>query len=212
MWRGIVLSQMLAGSDRRAVIRAIARVAVVPAGALAVHQLRFWLAFGGHASAELASQGHAYLHSVVPWIVLLLGVAVGGFLWALGRSLTGQRSTPRYTLSLTALWLVCSVCLIAIYVTQEFLEGLFATGHPEGLAGIFGYGGWWSIPAALSVGLVLAAVFHGARWVLDEIAHRRDRAPCQVAEGRSPQRAPLDVLLGRLSPLAEGWSGRGPPR
>ena len=61
---------------------------------------------------------------------------------------------------------------------QEFLEGLFATGHPGGLAGIFGYGGWWSIPAAVCVGLVLAAVFHGARWVLDEVAQRRI-APCR---------------------------------
>ncbi len=208
---GIVRWQMLAGSDRRAVARFLVRLAVVPAGALAVHQLRFWLAFGGHASTELARQGHAYLHSVVPWIVLLVGVAVGGFLWALGRALIGQRSARRYTLSLAALWVVCSVCLVAIYVTQEFLEGLIATGHPAGLAGIFGYGGWWSVPAALSVGLVLAAVFHGARWMLDEIAHRRDRAPCRLGERRSPQRLPLDVLLPRLSPLAEGWSGRGPP-
>jgi hypothetical protein len=202
---------MLAGFDRRAVIRFLARVAVVPAGALAVHQLRFWLAFGGHASAELTRQGHAYLHSVVPWIVLLVGVALGGFLWVLGRALGGQRSASRYTLSLTALWLVCSLCLVAIYVTQESLEGLFATGHPEGLVGIFGYGGWWAIPAALCVGLVLAAVFHGARWVLDEISQRREGVACTPARRRRPERLPLDVLRPRLSPLAEGWSGRGPP-
>ena len=29
---------------------------------------------------------------------------------------------------------------------RSFLEGLLATGHPAGLAGIFGFGGWWSIP------------------------------------------------------------------
>ena len=141
-----------------------------------------------HAGAELARQGHSYLHSLVPWIVLLIGVAVGGFLWALGRALAGQRSLPRYTLSLAALWLVCSACLVAIYVSQEFLEGLFATGHPAGLAGIFGYGGWWSIPAALCVGLVLAAVFHGARWVLDEVAQRRASPLVGSAAPRSGDR------------------------
>ena len=70
------------------------------------------------------------------------------------------------------MWALCSAALVAIYVSQEFLEGLFATGHPAGLAGIFAYGGWWSIPAAIAVGLVLAALFHGARCVLDEVAKR----------------------------------------
>jgi hypothetical protein len=202
---------MIARGDRRAVIRCPVRAALVPAGALAVHQLRYMLAFGGGASAELARQGHSYLHSLVPWIVLLIGGAVGGFLWALGRAMRGQRSLPRYTLSLAALWIVCSACLIAIYVAQEFLEGLFATGHPAGLVGIFGYGGWWAIPAAVCVGLVLATIFHGARWVLDEIAQRRigDLGGVLARPARPARRS--DVWLPRLSPLAEGRSSRGPP-
>ena len=170
------------------------RVALVPAAALLVHQLRFMLAFGSGAGAELARQGHSYLHSLVPWIVLLIGVAVGGFLWALGRALYGQRSVPRYTLSLAALWLVCSVSLVGIYVAQEFLEGLFATGHPAGLAGIFGYGGWWSIPAAVCVGLVLAAILHGARWVLDEVGERRRRVV--PVYGRVRPGCPARVMPG----------------
>src|SRR5438045_2080751 len=106
---------MLAGADRRVVIRWLGRIALAPAAGLAVHQLRFWLAFGGNAGTELARQGHAYLHSLAPWIVLLLGVTVGGFLWVLGSALAGQRSVPRYTLSLVGLWLVCSACLIVIF-------------------------------------------------------------------------------------------------
>jgi hypothetical protein len=202
---------MFARADRRAVVRCLTRAALMPVAAFAVHQLRYMLAFGGNAGVELTRQGHSYLHSVVPWIVLAMGFAVGGFLWALGRALAGQRSVPRYSLSLAALWAVCSVCLVGIYVAQEFLEGLFATGHPAGLAGIFGFGGWWSVPAAVCVGLVLAAILHGARWVLDEVAQRfvgvlsaRLRRPCKPLRSR-------DALLPRLSPLAEGWSGRGPP-
>ena len=127
-------------------------LAVRRAGAFAVHQLRYWLAFGGRAGAELQEQGHSYLHSVVPWIVLLIAAGVGTFLVSLGRAFGGRTSVPRHTLSFAALWLFCSTCLVAVYVSQEFLEGLVATGHPGGLIGIFGYGGWWSIPAALAVG------------------------------------------------------------
>jgi hypothetical protein len=202
---------MIARAERGAVIRSLARVALVPAAALAVHQLRFVLAFGGSAGVELARQGHSYLHSLVPWIVLMIGVAFGAFLCGLGRALGGQRWVGRHTLSLAALWVACSTCLFAIYVTQEFLEGLFATGHPAGLAGILGYGGWWSIPAALCVGLVLAAVFHGARWVLDEVAQRRRGAVGPPVRRQATPPRPRDAVLARLSPLAEGWSDRGPP-
>ncbi len=183
----------------------------MPAAAFAVHQLRFWLTYGGQAGVELQRSGHSYLHSLVPWIVVLIAATAGGFLWMLGRALSAQRSLPRYTLSLGGLWLVCSAALVAIYVCQELLEGVFATGHPAGLAGIFGYGGLWAIPAAACVGLVLAAIFHGARWVLAEVARRAQTMPVKPVRAGAPRR-PRQVVVPRLAPLAEGWSGRGPPR
>ncbi|MBV9002391.1 MAG: hypothetical protein JO304_25270 [Solirubrobacterales bacterium] len=192
------------------VIRRLAPAALVPAGAFAVHQLRYWLAYGTHAAAELQHQGHTYLHSVVPWVVLLLGVGLGAFLLALGRAFGGRSSLPRYTLSFAMLWLLCSASLLAIYVSQEFLEGLFATGHAGGLAGIFGYGGWWSIPAAVAVGLVLTATFHGARQMLRAVAERR-AAPALTARTIVRARPRLEALRPAPAPLAAGWSGRGPP-
>lgn len=197
--------------QRGVVIRRLAPAAMMPAGAFAVHQLRYWLAFGSHAGVELADQGHSYLHSVVPWIVLLIGLSVGAFLLALGRALGGRCSVPRYTLSFAALWLICAACLVGIYMTQEFLEGLFATGHPGGLVGIFGYGGWWSIPAALAVGLVLAAAFHGARRVLRTVAERCAQRVTITRRRRAVLRLRHEVMLPPLAPLADGWSGRGPP-
>jgi hypothetical protein len=203
---------MVRGAERRAVMASLAQGALVPAGALAVHQLRYWLAFGSNATAELQAQGHSYLHSLVPWVVVLVAVSAGVFLRALGRALGGRCSLPRYTLSFAALWLACAACLVAIYVCQEFLEGLFATGHPGGLVGIFGYGGWWSVPAALAVGLVLAAFFHGAQWVLREIAQRRGRPIVSRRRRAASPRATRDFVMPRLEPLADGWSDRGPPR
>ncbi len=193
------------------VVGGAARVALLPAAALAVHQLRYLLAYGSAAGVELQRQGHSYLHSVVPWIVLVVALVVGGFLLALGRAFSGQTSLSRFSLSFTALWLVCTVALVAIYCCQEFLEGLFATGHPAGLVGIFGFGGWWAIPAAACVGLVLAAVFHGARWVLEEVAERFHRTSRRRRHAALRLLRPPIVPRPRLAPLAHGWSGRGPP-
>lgn len=183
----------------------------MPPAAFAVHQLRYWLAFGSQAGVELERQGHSYLHSLVPWIVFLIAVAVGAFLRALGRAFSGQRTLPRRTVSFTGMWLLCSASLAAIYTSQEFLEGLLAAGHPVGLVGIFGFGGGWSVPAAAAVGLVLAAVFYGARSVLNEVAERsrqvRGPAGAPLAEAWRPR----DLFVSRLAPLVDGWSGRGPP-
>jgi preprotein translocase subunit SecG len=202
---------MLTGRPTRPTIRWLGRAALLPFAAVVVHQLRYALAFGASSSAELARQGHSYLHSLAPWLALLLALAAGGFLWSVGRALAGQRTLRRYTVSLAGLWFVCSLCLLAIYVGQEALEGLFATGHPAGLAGIFGYGGWWAIPVSACVGLVLAAILHGARWVLDEIAGRRRPVQTPGAAAPAARHAWIDPALPRLSPLAGGWSGRGPP-
>ena len=197
--------------ERGVLIGRLAPAALMPAGAFAVHQLRYWLAFGNRAGLALAAQGHSYLHSLVPWIVLLIALACGAFLLTLGRALGGGVSLPRYTLSFCTLWLLCAVCLVAVYVTQEFLEGLFVTGHPEGVAGIFGSGGWWSIPAALAVGIVLAAAFHGARRVLGAVAERHARRTTVTTRPPAGARPRLQVPLPALAPLADGWSGRGPP-
>jgi len=186
-------------------------VLLMPVAAFAVHQLRYYLAYGAGAGAELVRTGHSYLHSVVPWLVMLVAVSVGGFLWGLGRAFAGQRSLPRYTISLAGLWVACSVGLVAIFATQEFLEGLFATGHPAGLVGIFGYGGWWAVPASVCVGLILATLYHGALWVTEKVAQRYARARTSRPERADSTSRPRDVLVPRLAPLADGWSGRGPP-
>jgi hypothetical protein len=192
-------------------IRRFAPAALTPAGAFAVHQLRYWLAYGGRAGAELQRQGHSYLHSVVPWIVVLLALGLGIFLLALGRAFGGRTSMPRYTLSFATLWLLCWAALLALYISQELLEGVLATGHPGGLAGTFGYGGWWSIPAAGAVGLVLAASFHGARLVLHAVANARARSAAVATHPPAAPRRRREVLLPALVPLADGWSDRGPP-
>ena len=119
---------------RRARSRWLGHVALLPAAAFAVHQLRYYLAYGGKAGIVLARTGHSYLHSLVPWIVLVVALVVGGFLRSLGRALAGHTSLPRYSVSLAGMWLVCSLSLVAIFVCQEFLGGP-VRGRPPGGAG-----------------------------------------------------------------------------
>lgn len=204
-------ARMIGGSFR-SLPRLVARAGLIPVAAFAVHQLRFLLAFGGGAGAELQETGHSYFHSVVPWIILVVGLSLGAFLWSLGRAACGRRSASARGLSLLKLWLVCSACLLAIYCTQETLEGFFATGHPTGIEGIFGFGGLWSIPSAIGVGLVLAVVVYGAGWTLDEVS-RRCGARMQLAAHRIARAlAPHEFVAVPSSPLVSGWCDRGPPR
>jgi len=187
--------------------------AAMPAAALAVHQLRYKLAYGAGASHALAEQGHAYLSSLVPWIVLLATLSAGATLgrfarrWAAG---AGARSSG---MAGVRVWLVASAALFAIYAGQELLEGLFASGHLGGLAAVLGAGGWWAVPVALLVGGLLALVLRGAR-VVERALDAARRGARVVARG-------LDELVARpltrrfaaiVAPLARAGAERAPPR
>jgi len=186
-------------------------VALFPFGAVAVHQLRYQLAFGADASRELTDQGHAYLHELTPWIVLAVAVGAGGLLARLARAWrSGESERGR---CLAALWALTSAALFSIYVGQEFLEGLLASGHPQGLAGILGDGGLWALPASIAVGGLLALLVRGGRALVARVARLGRRRP-RVAAARAPKGAvgPARVALPRLAPLAGASAGRAPPR
>ncbi|MFZ0042446.1 MAG: hypothetical protein WAK93_14135 [Solirubrobacteraceae bacterium] len=202
---------MVFRAGRRSAVRAYGQVLLLAPAAFAVHQLRYTLAYGSATGSELQRTGHSYLHSVVPWLVFLMAVAAGCFLRGLGRALSNQTSATRFTVSFTALWLACTAALIGIFACQELLEGIFATGHPAGLAGVFGYGGWWSLPAAVCLGLVLAAVFHGARWVIDEVIRRCGQGLPAAGPRAGAAPRPAAGFVHAPEPLLAGWSSRGPP-
>ena len=102
-------------------------VALLAAGAAAVHQLRYAIGFGHDARHALAAQGHGYLDLVLPFVA-----AVGLFALAamLRAPLAGARDRRA---SLARSWATTAIALVAAYVAQELLEGLLASGHPGGL-------------------------------------------------------------------------------
>jgi hypothetical protein len=181
---------------------------LLPVAALGVHELRYRLAYGPQADSALASQGHAYLDSLAPWLVLLLGLACGTFLVRAAGALAGRGGlTPRR--SFAALWLLASASLVAIFTAQELLEGVFAAGHPAGLSGLVGHGGWWALAASVAVGGGVAAVLRLASEVVASIVRLVPSARRRIA--RAAVVRPRSVALPRRGALASAAAGRAPP-
>lgn len=181
----------------------------MPAAALTVHQLRYWLAYGSHANAQLTAQGHSYLHSLAPWTVLLLGIGATTFLRRVAHALaTGESGRPEKRSTL-ALWAITAFGLLAVYSVQETLESFLVSGHPGGIAGVFGHGGLWAIPASMAVAIVVTAVLRAGRAVLEVAAARRPRIPRLRPLAAA---APAGVVPAVGRPLARAAAGRAPPR
>jgi hypothetical protein len=180
----------------------------MPAAALLVHQARYTLAYGSQANSELADQGHAYLSSLVPWIVVLVAIGLGCFVTRLARALVVGRADERARPFLR-LWTTTACGLIAIYALQELLEGLLAQGHPPGFAGVFGHGGWWSIPVALVVSLVTVGLLRIGHKLV-RLATRSGRAPRRLTVTVTVLR-PAAIAAVRRTPLAFEAAGRAPP-
>jgi len=185
-------------------------MAVMPLAVFAVHQLRYYLAFGPRADRELADQGHAYLTSLAPWIVMLAALGFGAFALRLARAWSGGRiDAPARRHSALRLWGVTAAGLLAIYVGQELFEGFMATGHPGGLLGLFGDGGWGAVPAAMVVGGIVTLGLRGARAVMAFVARRR--TPSRLPPVPRPSASHPRVDLFPADPLAGCAAGRAPP-
>lgn len=175
-------------------------------GAYVVHQLRYLLAYRSGAADALAAQGHTYLAQVVcPLIGSVLALAMGQLLWSLAR----PAPESKHRTSALHLIVPAAAALLGVYTVQELLEGALAAGHPVGLDGVLGSGGWLAVPLSLLTGFVVA-------FLLAHVDAAADRA-------RYRMRVPLRRVLLRvvLSPLMGGArrdlcigchiAGRAPP-
>jgi hypothetical protein len=211
---------------------------LMPLCTLAVHQLRFYLSFGSHAPAVLAREGHGYLQFAEPAVVLVAALGVGWFVgsvcpsgigsscpsgigsscpsgigssvahrtrWATRcAELPGRSGTARF-------WLVCALLLFAIYCGQELLEGFLLPGHPAGIAGVLGQGGWTAAPISLLIAAALAIALRAADRLLEAVrggaGPRWARAANDIVAHSEPRTADW-----RLDPRAGVVAGRAPPR
>ncbi len=190
-----------------------ARVAsLLSLGALAVHELRYLLAYGDRASEALASQGHAYLSDlggalVTVMLATLLATLLAGALAPPARR-PGQAASSAFPRT-TALY---AFALLAIFCAQELTEGAVAAGHPAGLAAVLAHGGFLAMPLALAAGAVCSLVCLALQGVERTLARRaphrpaRPRPPALVEPHAAPARVPLASLN-----LAFGFARRPPP-
>jgi hypothetical protein len=187
--------------------------ALVAVGALGVHDLRYLLAYEGDAGRELSLQGHGYLRLATPLIAGLVVLAAAAFAARVMRAYAaGDGDEPGPLPSTRRMWLLASALLIAVYSTQEWLEGALASGHPGGLAAPYSHGGWMAVPLALLIGFLIALALRGAAAAI-AVAAARGRArlgrlataPLLSSVSRSVWSAPAQA------PLARRLAPRAPP-
>src|SRR5262245_32627162 len=178
-----------------------------PAAAYAVHQLRFELGYGARSNAALAAQGHGCLDSLAPWVGILLALGLGSFLARLVRAAAGAPDrTPRRAFAKLAA--VAWALLLAAYVLQEWLEGVFVAAHPAGLAGVLGHGGWWALPLAGLAALGLAVLLRLAETVAEAVSPATRPV---FSRAGAPLLRPVAATVNSTSPLARRLAGRAPP-
>jgi hypothetical protein len=179
---------------------------ILAVGAFALHQLRYLIAIGGSSSAELAQEGHRYMSDLLAPVSVLVLAAV------LATLIRGTESAASARAPLGRRIAIFAGALLAIYVGQELLEGLLATGHASGLAALLGGGGWIALPLAAAIGALAALLAHVLERVERVIAviHAerpfRPRAPAVRGSAR-PARG-ISLLT---APLAFGLARRPPP-
>jgi hypothetical protein len=185
-------------------------VSLLAAGSVLVHELRYVAGYGSNAGEALAEQGHSYM----PWFealaTVLVALAAVRLLTLLVRATRGA-APDRPPPSFGRLWLTSGLALAAVYVAQEGFEGRFAPGHPAGVVGVFGHGGWTALVFSALVAAVIAVVTRLAHHAVVLVARRAARrvSPRSVA----PPWPVLSILgARRLDVLACNLAGRAPPQ
>jgi hypothetical protein len=189
-------------------------VLLMPVATVLVHQLRYLLAYGPRAGHELAEQGDAYVHSLLPWLVaLVLPLFLGALVLALARSARASRSGGARPPRVSVLWAGAFVALLAGYIVQESLEVALGSAHATVLAQAFGSGGWWAVPAAALVAAAWVLVARGTHAALAAAARAGSRWRAVLVERIPPARhcPKPSPRAPRACPLSRRLAGRAPP-
>ena len=129
--------------------QSVRAIALLGAGAVAIHQLRYAIAYGDGAPQALAAHNHAYMSLALPAVATVFVVALSALLIRVAR---GQAAGRRRRMPLPTLALCCALALGTIYGVQETLEG----------AGALAGGGWIGFALAFPAGSLVAVALRGA--------------------------------------------------
>ena len=184
-------------------------VLLFPAAVLAIHEGRYELGYGSAAGQTLANQGHGYLDSLGPWVILLVAFGISDALGRAIRSLGSSRGETHRT-RLLGLWATTTLSLVGLYCAQEWVEGALASGHPGGITAPFAHGGLWAFALAPAAALVVVAVLQACAPVVQTLAAAAGRIRSSIGHLTSPglRLEPVPTFRHRGLPA----TGRGPPR
>jgi hypothetical protein len=182
--------------------------ALIALATLAAHQLRYLLAYGSGAHAEMARQGHAYLFSALPILIAFAAATLGA---GLLRAAIGADPGRRAVAPPRSRALLYGFSIAAAFAVQETAEGFLFAGHASGLAAVFGGGGWIALPLALAFGSLCALLDGGLARLESLVAPAGPvallpRAP-RLRGALAAQASPSLTS----SPLAFGLARRPPP-
>ena len=107
------------------------------------------------------------------------------------------------------MWALATGWLLAVYVAQESLEGQLAAGHPAGLTGILGHGGWLAILLSAAAGAVVALALRGASAAIELAAGGTGHHVRQWK--RASTTLPATFQKPALDPVSLFLAARGPP-
>jgi hypothetical protein len=180
---------------------ALRSATVVAAGAIAVHQLRYLIGYGGDASRALDDQGHAYLDALLPLLALLGGLTLIATVVAAvaGAPPRSRRGVP------VVRALAYAGAILAVFGAQETLEGVFAAGHPGGVAALVAHGGLVALPLAAVFGWVVWAALRGLETL------ERPIRPSLPPRGR-PRRVSVPRPVACAIPAPVAIAGAAGPR
>ena len=184
-------------------------VLLFPAAVLGIHEGRYELGYGSAAGQTLADQGHGYLDSLGPWMILLVAFGVSNGLGRAIRTLGNDRRDGHRT-RLVGLWATTALSLIGLYCAQEWLEGALATGHPGGFAAPFAHGGLWAFVLAPVAALVIVTVLHACTPLVQALAAAATHLKASFGHVTLPGMPPVPAPSFR--PHGRAATGRGPPR
>jgi hypothetical protein len=178
-------------------------------GGFALHELRYLAGDPSHGYGALSSDVHSYVPLLAALVLLLFAASVAHFVSSLMLARGGELRQPR-PLSFRRAWPWATAALLAMFVTQESLEGALLVGHSSGVHGLFGHAGWAVFVFAPLIAAVIALALRTTQSILIAAVRSLHRATPRPARGRwqlpPPTAAPsLDVLACHLA-------GRAPPR
>jgi hypothetical protein len=183
-------------------------IALLTAGSIAVHELRYVVADSPSLRQSVSELGHSSVSLAEALALALLVVAMLRFAKASRRARSGAMPKATHSAFLGR-WLATGGSLAALFVVQEAFEGALVPGRPGTIGSVFTHRGWTALIFCAVIGGLIALLTRIADAAIQIVAERV--RPRTARSAPSVPRRPLAPAGWRLHVLACHLAGRAPP-